>query len=39
MSLEKARLAALFVRSYCMACGPDCNVWSLAASLAAVNKK
>jgi hypothetical protein len=36
---EKARLAALFPSSPCMACGPDCNVLSLAASLVAVNKK
>jgi len=36
---EKARLAALFPCSPCMACGPDCNVLSLAASHAAVNKK
>jgi hypothetical protein len=36
---EKARLAALFVSSPCMACGPDCNVLPLAASHAAVNKK
>jgi hypothetical protein len=35
---EKARSAALFVRSYCMVCEPDCIVWSLAASLVAVNK-
>jgi len=36
---EKARLAALFPSSPCMACGPDCIVWSLAASHVAVNKK